>query len=239
MDELQKFYKSKEWESFRQIVIADKTADDGFVYCEHCGKPILKPYDLIVHHKIELTEVNVKDYKVALNPENMMVVHFRCHNQIHERFGFNKDKQGRSTYRPKPKKVYIVYGAPCSGKTTWVKENATKNDIIVDLDSIYECITISDRYEKSDRVSSVVFKMRDTLYDVIRYRDGKWNDAFIITGGALLGDRERLQKRVGADELIFIDTPMGECLNRAKENRTEEWMEYIISWFEHFQPDEK
>lgn len=236
MDTLQKFYKSKEWESFRQVIIAERTKDDGYVYCEHCGKPILKPYDTIVHHKEELTEVNVNDYKIALNPENMMVVHFRCHNEIHERFGFNKTGGG-STYRPKQKKVYIVYGSPCSGKSKWVRENATENDIVVDIDSIYECISINERYKKPDRIKSVVFEMRDKMYDIIKYRSGKWNDAFIITGGALLGDRERLMQRVGADEMIFIDTPMGECLARAKEKRSDEWYEYVLKWFETFQPE--
>ena len=231
MDELQRFYKSKEWESFRQIVIAERTADDGFVYCEHCGQPILKPYDMIVHHKVELTEANVRDYKVALNPDNMMVIHFRCHNEIHERFGFNRG------YSPK-KKVYIIYGAPCSGKSTWVKENATEKDLIVDLDNIFESISINDRYHKPESIKSVVYKLRDNLYDIIKYRDGKWTNAYVITGGALLGDRERLMKRVGADELIFIDTDKAECLSRAKKNRTEEWAEYIESWFEHFQPEE-
>ena len=233
MDTLQKFYKSKEWESFRQVIIAERTKDDGFVYCEHCGKPIIKSYDMIVHHKTELTEVNVNDYKIALNPENMMVVHFRCHNEIHERFGFNKT----AGYRPKQKKVYIVYGSPCSGKSTWVRENATENDIVVDVDSIYECISINERYKKPDRIKSVVFEMRDKMYDIIKYRSGKWNDAFIITGGALLGDRERLKQRVGADEMIFIDTPMGECLARAKEKRSDEWYEYVLKWFETFQPE--
>ena len=45
---LNNFYKSKEWEQFRKIVIAERTDAEGFVYCELCGKPILKPYDLIV-----------------------------------------------------------------------------------------------------------------------------------------------------------------------------------------------
>lgn len=232
--DLERFYKSKEWESFRQIVIAEKTNEDGFVICEHCGKPILKPYDLIVHHKEELTEQNVKDYKIALNPNNMAVVHFKCHNQIHERFGYGNKGQQRP-YKPRPKKVYIVYGSPCSGKTTWVKENATPNDIVVDIDSIYECISINDRYNKPEGLRSVVFDVRDKLYDVIKYRNGNWTNAYIITGGALIGDRERLAKRTGADDFIFINTSKTECLIRARQNRDESWIGYIESWFEHFQ----
>ena len=46
----EQFYKSKQWESFRKVIIADRSDADGFVHCAHCGKPILHKYDLIVHH---------------------------------------------------------------------------------------------------------------------------------------------------------------------------------------------
>ena len=235
----QQFYKSKMWEDFRQIIIADRTHEDGFVYCDHCGKPILKKYDLIVHHKKELDDLNVNDAMIALNPDNVECVHFKCHNQIHERFGYNKT----SVHTYVKKHVYIVYGSPCSGKTTWVHENATASDLVVDMDSIWQMIGISDRYQKPVQLRSVVFDIRDKMYDIIKYRNGKWHNAFIITGGALKGDRERLIQRVGADECIYIDTNEEECKKRLSlrvdmnDDQKEEWMKYIDDWFNQFQPD--
>lgn len=236
MEQLQKFYKSKKWEAFRKVIIADRTDADGYVHCAICGKPILKPYDLIVHHKKELSEDNVDDALIALNPDNVECVHFKCHNQIHERYGYNSTSAGRNI----KKHVYIVYGSPCAGKSTWVRENATADDLIVDLDSIWEMISINDRYIKPATLRSVVFEMRDKLYDVIRYRSGKWHDAYIITGGALKGDRDRLVQRIGADDLIFIDTPKDVCLDRALQrgDAYAEWANYIIDWFNSFQPEE-
>lgn len=67
------FYKSDEWESFRKVVIAKRTHEDGFIYCDLCGKPILKKYDLIVHHKQELSEANVNDHNISLNPDNVQL----------------------------------------------------------------------------------------------------------------------------------------------------------------------
>ena len=224
---LKSFYRSKEWETFRKIVIENKTSPDGFVYCEECGKPILQPYDLIVHHKIELDEMNVNDYDVSLNPVNMEVVHFKCHNKIHDRF--------QGGYKPHGKKVYIVYGAPCAGKRTWVKDVASENDIIVDMDNIWQMISINERYKKPDKLKAVAFQMRDAMYDIIKYRTGKWHNAYIITGAPLQGDRERLMQRVGADELIFIDTPQVICMDRSL-GRGAEWRNHITDWFEKFQP---
>ena len=36
------FYSSKEWVDFRKVVIAERMRDDGFVYDEVTGKPIVK-----------------------------------------------------------------------------------------------------------------------------------------------------------------------------------------------------
>ena len=50
------FYRSDEWQRFRDTIIAERTQEDGYIYDEVTVKPILKDYDLILHHKIELTE---------------------------------------------------------------------------------------------------------------------------------------------------------------------------------------
>ena len=233
----EQFYKSKTWEAFRRVVIEERTDADGYVHCTFCNKPIIHKYDLIIHHKKELTEANVNDAMVALNPDNVECVCFRCHNKEHERFGFNKTSYGNVK-----KHVYIVYGSPCAGKTTWVHDVASKNDLIVDLDAIWQMISINDRYEKPDALRSVAFEMRDKMYDIIKYRSGKWHNAYIITGGALKGDRDRLKQRVAADDLIFIDTPKDECLNRVLNRQTNDtqkqvWLKYVLDWFDSFQPE--
>lgn len=236
----QQFYKSKKWEAFRKVIIEDRTDADGYVHCAQCGKPILKKYDLIIHHKNELSEDNVNDATVALNPDNVECVHFRCHNQIHERFGFNKT----STFTSAPKKrVYIVYGSPCAGKSTWVREIAEPEDLIVDMDSIWQMVSVNDRYDKPAALRSVVFELRDKLYDIVKYRSGKWHNAYVIVGGPLKGDRERLIQRIGADECVFIDTEKNECIKRVlnrdvNEDVKESWIRYINEWFDRFQPDE-
>lgn len=234
----EQFYKSKKWIDFRKVIISQRTDEDGFVHCSECGKPIIHKYDLIVHHKQELSEANVNDAQVALNPDNVECICFRCHNKIHDRFG---DK--RSTWqKPVKKHVYIVYGSPCSGKSTWVHDNATADDLVIDLDSIWQMISINARYEKPAALKHVVFAMRDELYNIVRFRSGKWHTAFIITGGALKGDRERLQQRVGADDLIFIDTSYDECMRRLvasdrTDKQKQDWSAYIAEWFERYQSD--
>ena len=99
---LQTFYRSKEWENLLEQLKLERVNSDGQIICEHCGKPITLKYDCIGHHKIELNDLNVNDYNISLNPDNIMLIHFKCHNKIHERFNGFKQQ------------VYIVYGSPCS-----------------------------------------------------------------------------------------------------------------------------
>lgn len=218
------FYRSREWERFREIVIGERMRDDGFVYDDITGKPIVKAYDIILHHIEELTEENVNDYSVSLNAKNIQIVSHKTHNILHNKLGH----MGRE--------VYLVYGAPFAGKREWVEDNRSDGDLIIDIDDIWECISGCDRYNKPNRLKAVMFKVRDTLIDCVKYRNGKWLNAYIIGGYPMQSERERLCRELGARE-IFIDTKMDECLYRMEQHseiNQEEYKGYIREWFERY-----
>lgn len=227
---LSQFYNSDEWRKFRLYLIAERTnKEDGILYCEHSGKPLVNSYDIVLHHITPLTLQNVNDYSISLNPANIMIVSQRAHNEIHKRFGFCTER-----------KVYLVYGSPCSGKTTFVNDIKGNSDLIIDMDNIWQCITGGERYEKPKALKTNAFIVRDALYDSVKTRAGKWERAFVIAGMPFKNDRERLINSLGA-EPIFIDTDKETCLQRlfADDNRTQaqktEWQAYIEKWFDDFQ----
>jgi hypothetical protein len=226
---LPQFYASQEWRNLRQIIIMSRTKEDGFVYDEFNGQPLLRPYDIVAHHKTPLTMQNVNDRNISLNPDNIMLVSQKSHNEIHARFGFMAER-----------KAYYVWGAPCSGKTTYVNEIKGNSDLVVDIDNIWQCVTAGNRYEKPNALKTNVFAIRDLLYDQIRTRTGKWERAFVIEGGALKGDRARKVALLGAED-IYINTDKETCLKRlaSDEKRTQEqkqeWIAYIERWFNDFQ----
>lgn len=220
---LSDFYRSKEWVEFRAYLIAARTAADGFVYDEITGKPIVKAYDIILHHKTELTLENVNDTSITLNPENIQIVSFKTHNEIHNRFG----KWTRH--------IYLVYGCPLSGKSTYVKERAGVHDLIIDIDKIYACISNNPPYIKSGRIADNAFAVRDCLFEQLKTRRGKWINAFIIGGYPFKGERERIAAEYGAEE-IFIDCDKDTAINRlntCQDGRDiQEWTKYINVWFD-------
>ena len=228
MQTLSTFYKSKQWQKLIAVLKAERVNEDGFIVCEHCGQPIVRKYDCIGHHKIELTEDNVNDAEIALNPDNIELIHFRCHNEIHDRW------QGTG------QRVYLVYGSPCSGKSSWVNEVAHGDDLILDIDRIWDAICNDGRYRKiigkskrPSRVRSNVFGIRDCMIEMIKLRKGMWRNAYIIGGYPLKSDRDRLCDLLNAEE-IYIEATKEECLKRAETERPEEWKDYIERWFEDF-----
>lgn len=221
---LSQFYCSSQWRDFRRLLIAERLKDDGILYCEFSGKPLLNAYDIVLHHKQQLTPQNVNDYSVSLNPDNIMIVSQAAHNEIHSRFGYVN------------KKVYYVYGSPCSGKSTFVNNIKGNSDLIVDMGLIWQCIT-GEKYKKPNALKQNAFALRDCLMDQVKTRAGRWERAFIVTGGALKGERIRQIETLGA-EPIFIDTPKDECLKRLTNSREKDvklWTDYINQWWDTYQ----
>ena len=83
---LSNFYQSKEWVNLVGAIRLERMNDNGDVICEYCHEPIVRAYDCIGHHTVELTEDNVNDAMVSLNPELIQLVHHKCHNRIHNKF---------------------------------------------------------------------------------------------------------------------------------------------------------
>lgn len=220
------FYRSKKWRKLLDVLKNERVDENGNVICAYCGKPIMAAYDIIGHHRVPLTDDNVNDYSISLNPDTIDLVHHGCHNRIHDKLGYSQ------------REVFIVYGAPCSGKTSWVKASMSPGDLVIDIDSIWQCVSGCDRYVKPNRLKSVVFKMRDCLLESVRYRFGKWGNAYVIGGYPLQSERERLASELGA-RLVFIDTDKDECIRRLEADSgrdTEEWTAYIADWFDRYSP---
>lgn len=67
------FYHSKEWKKTREYVLMR----DNYL-CQYCGKPAAE-----VHHKIHLSENNIYDREINLNPDNLISLCKSCHFEQH------------------------------------------------------------------------------------------------------------------------------------------------------------
>lgn len=228
------FYKSEAWEEFRKRIIAERTGEDGILRDEVTGEPILRKYDCILHHVEELTEDNWRDVTISLNPDNIKVVSFRTHNALHKR-GFLNGGNANGL-----KKVYLVWGSPCAGKSTWVSEMATEDDLVVDIDRIWAALRAGGcgENDKPWRIKDVVFDLYGALLDSVKVRRGRWNYCYIITAKCVPSELSRLCERLGVDKCIHIDTDKATCLERLRNSHDrdiEKWTEYIERYFELYE----
>jgi hypothetical protein len=219
---IKSFYASEEWQMLRLNLIANRGNK-----CERCGEIIAIAKDIIGHHVIEITPENVRDRMISLNPANIELVCFDCHNKIHKRFGAKFERE-----------VFLVYGPPLSGKTTFVTQNFERGDLVIDMDKLYAAVSFLPIYDKPENLFSIVMGTHNHLIDNIRTRYGKWKNAWVIGGYADKYKRERLATDLGA-ELIFCDVSRDECIRRlrvdeGKKYRQDEWEKYIDKWFSSY-----
>lgn len=215
-DNTTQFYNGQDWANCKAQVTQERLKE-GALYCEHCGKVIVKSFNpnaknnkgaIVYHHKIYLTNENVNDASISINPANIAVLHWQCHNEVHNRFN--------GTAVAVERKVYIVTGAACSGKTTFVRERMQTGDIVLDIDDLWQTLSGQPRYIKPNALKPVVFNMRLAIKEQIAKGAGSWRNAYIIESLPLATDRKREAERYKAHntEIITMEASREECLNR-------------------------
>ncbi|MFQ7546283.1 MAG: AAA family ATPase [Turicibacter sp.] len=110
--------------------------------------------------------------------------------------------------------VYIVHGAPASGKTTYVKQHMQDGDLVVDLDYIKYALTFRGKGELGDNLMPIAFDVRDMLYEKIEARDVDAKNIWIIASLPRKEERHRLATRLNA-KLIHCHATVHECIDRA------------------------
>ena len=181
------FYNSEKWKKVKRLAIERATGKDGFVYDELNGDRIILKGDIIAHHVIELTDENVDDYSISLNLENIKVVSFAHHNQLHNRFG------GTNT-----KSVIWVYGMDVESCNAFVESHATASDLICSVDRLRHACCFSD--ERNKATDRAVFILRDALLDAFYTRAGHWITGWIVSKEI----DNRMASKLSA-ELVCID----------------------------------
>lgn len=89
------FYKSSAWLHTRAAYLEQCN-----YICERCMEQgVITPAE-DVHHIVHLTPANYKNPEVSLNPENLMALCQRCHNEVHNRYNkarWRADANGKVT----------------------------------------------------------------------------------------------------------------------------------------------
>lgn len=126
-------------------------------------------------------------------------------------------------------KVYLVCGAPASGKSTYVDQHKKDGDLIVDLDLLRQALGAP--HKTSQLFTELLLAIRETIYKEIVAEHINCENIWVISGLADSDERQRTAHRLNA-EIVFINTPYEECLRRAENDSTRKdkvTQKYIIN----------
>lgn len=116
------------------------------------------------------------------------------------------------------KKVFLVTGAPGSGKTHYVKSKIKPDDIALDLDYLTSALALDDNlYGDRKPQLDVALAVRETILTQVENRNGKWNNAYIITTEKNVHKVNTLARRLNA-EVIKMQTTETECIDRIRRD---------------------
>lgn len=224
------FYNSSAWKRCREAYFNSQ-----FGLCELCERPGEE-----VHHKTFLTPENITDPDITLNWDNLQLLCKTCHNAEHEKAYEMYRKKNRKNLTTnndlcfddsgnlvRKENVFIVWGAPSSGKTSYVQENKEKYDIVVDLDFIISALSLGQR--RNEDAFPFALDVKELLIGMIEERKHFFEHAWIIGCLPKRKEREKLARKVNG-KLIHIDTDENECIKRAKTdlNRSNKSTQYQI-----------
>lgn len=135
------------------------------------------------------------------------------------------------------KEVFIICGAPGSGKTTYASQHYQPGDLIVDMDTIVAALTGDETaHPDYENILDVAIAVRNTLYNIIKNGTGDWKRAFVITSSMNDGAVIALAKQLHAT-VHYMETTKEECKRRIANDKTRQDKELFYNlvdeWFKN------
>jgi len=126
------------------------------------------------------------------------------------------------------KLIYIITGAPCSGKSTFVENHRDPDDLVVDFDKIATALGSVKEHDATGLIREAAFAARDAVIETaLKAQDAT---AWIIHTWPTDAQLARYEE-AGA-EVIHLDTDRETCLARAEaDNRPETTIEGINRYY--------
>ena len=107
--------------------------------------------------------------------------------------------------------IIIVYGPPASGKTTYVKQHITNEDMVYDYNAISQSITLSDQYCMPQAHDTCIL-IRNMMLDYTQHiSKGK---LYVITTYL----SKKITDRVSNYHIVRMDTDIDTCIERVNNS---------------------
>jgi len=126
---------------------------------------------------------------------------------------------------------FVIAGAPCSGKSSFVRATAQPGDLIYDYDDLHRALSGLGSHQHLASIRPYVLAARDAIFHQLEAHGQQ--SAFVITSSPRRAEVEALANRLSA-ELVLLSVSLADAHQRADlDERPEVWHAYIENWFKN------
>jgi len=131
------------------------------------------------------------------------------------------------------RRVTLVSGPPCAGKSTFVEQRRSVGDLVVDFDAEASTLGSGGKWKHTAAVGDATERrIQDLIETVAAMVDGT---AWVIRCAPEAEAREALAARVRADRVIVLRPALGVLLERAaRRPLVRETRRAIMRWLDRF-----
>lgn len=124
--------------------------------------------------------------------------------------------------------IHVILGAPCSGKSTYIREHAQSGDLRIDYDLIAETLGSNTRHDAKGIVREAAFEAREgAIRAALKNPEAESWIIHTIPSAEAMAEYEK-----AGSEIIRLDVSKEECIERARaDKRPEATFEAIEKYF--------
>lgn len=163
-----------------------------------------------------------------------------CHDSTKQRIERSVRRASTKPEWLKPSAIplTIVCGPPAAGKTTYVKDRASKGDTVIDLDAIVSAMTGGPMHgwDRERWLHPALFKRNAMLGRLCQAKSGR---AWFIVGEPKAEGRQWWRAKLGASDVVVIETSEAQCIANAvtDSNRNQkQTADAIVDWWFRYRP---
>jgi len=206
--------------------------------CRRCWADGVVTLGQLVDHIVTVEEAP----HLRLVDSNLQTLCRDCHKEK----TYGEDLAGRAVGKPiwlKPSKVplTIVCGPPGAGKSTWVRAQAGRDDLVLDLDVIAcEVAGVPFTHAWDRKHLQDALHARNRMLGRLSKKGRPWPRAWLIVSEPTPDGRQWWADTLVPDRIVVLETPALVCLQRAandhdRTGRRDAMQRAVGAWWDAYQ----
>ena len=229
------WYKTARWRALRLQILARD-----LYTCQRTGVLLAGTYPAPNSPVVDHKEAHRGDPDLFWSEANLHAVSKAYHDGLKQ----SMERGGKASPHPewfKPSLIplTIVCGPPASGKSTYIRDRAGPDDLVIDIDMIASDLagTETHGWDRDKYLNASLFKRNDIIGQLSR--PSRWPAAWLIVGEPKARWREWWQRKLKPREIVVVETPEAICVDRVKADPQRPYKgntDGIVRWWLDYAP---